>query len=175
MRQFYSPYAYSPNPVNSVDPDGKAANFLATGALNVGIGYTYSVVTNAPYTPKDAAFDFATGAAIVGLVSNSLKFAKLGVRLLKTELALGNAGKRATRVLLNQKSSIINSTKELASTVAVVETVNKGADVFAGELEHRAGLDFDLTSWLHPTELPSNDLDLGPAPQDNVKVDVKKP
>lgn len=37
-RQFHSPYAYSPNPINSLDPDGNVAVFAQWSWTNVQVG-----------------------------------------------------------------------------------------------------------------------------------------
>ncbi|MCC5851099.1 MAG: RHS repeat-associated core domain-containing protein, partial [Verrucomicrobia bacterium] len=74
-------YAYANNsPLMYVDPDGEAAIFamLVSGAINVAIGYALS---GGDYDVRDAAIDFAVGAAFGGLAGRGLSSTRTAGKL----------------------------------------------------------------------------------------------
>ncbi len=80
-RQYDSPYTYvGNNPILAMDPDGNVG--VVGGVANVGFGIAYNYVESVlsgnefKYSLVDAAIDFASGFAGVGIVEKGAKAAK---------------------------------------------------------------------------------------------------
>lgn len=80
-RQYFSPFTYvGNNPILAMDPDGNVG--VVGGVANVGFGIAYNYVESVlsgnefKYSLVDAAIDFASGFAGVGIVEKGAKAAK---------------------------------------------------------------------------------------------------
>ena len=102
-------YSYSLNrPLVYQDPTGEIP-FLVSGASNVALGYTLSKATGLEYRWTDAAIDFVSGAAFLGIFS---KLHKLQVRVPHVKSLIRSLEKTGHKSTRNPVSGAVEVAKK---------------------------------------------------------------